>query len=181
MDGKAYTKRIDGKTETANAKQLYSAAKESQTNTAPILSPEQSRRLLVMTTLWQRMREMFGNVWVLNYGDVGSGSMQTWTAGLAEYSENQIRMGVEQCRNWANPFPPNLGQFAKLCLTRAPAPTPEPSKVKSLSDLTKSSRADSPIAKREKERMRRIMAGDQDVESKERSLELLGLHARWGA
>ena len=165
--------------ETANAKTLYSAAKESQMSNAP--ESLQARRRLVMVTLWQRMREIFGNVWELNYGNADQGSIDTWTAGLAEYSENQIRLGVEQCRLWNNPFPPNLGQFAKLCLTRAPAPTPEPSKVKKLSDLTKSSRADSPIAKREKERMKRIMAGDQDVESKERSMELLGLHARWGA
>jgi hypothetical protein len=148
----------------------------------------QRRREFVMVTLWERMSDFFGNSWGHNYGLPGGRSMKTWLAGLANYSEDQIRMGVELSRRWSQDIPPgkyvnppDLGQFAKLCLTKAPAPNPPPSKVKSLSDLSKPSRADSPIAKREKERMRRIRAGDQEVESKERSMELLGLHARWGA
>ena len=150
---------------------------ENLTNAAQV--PDIARREFVMITLWERMSDIFGNTWGLNYGAPGGRSMQTWAAGLAEYSERQIKMGVEQCRHWDKPFAPNLGQFAKLCLTKGPAPTPPPSKVKSIEDLAKPNRADSPIAKREKERMRRIMAGDQTVESKERSMHLLFLNARW--
>ena len=172
---------IDGKTEMANAKRLYSSESDKPMSAEPkSMQDIQRRREFVMVTLWERMADIFGNTWPLNFGAPGGRSMQTWAAGLSEYSENQIRTGVELCRNWANPFPPNLGQFAKLCLTKAPASTPPPSEIKKLSDLAKPNRADSPIAKREKERMRRIMAGDQEVESKERSMELLGLHARWG-
>ena len=72
------------------------------------------------------------------------------------------------------------GQFAKLCLTKAPAPTPTPSEVKALTDFTKPKRGDSEIAQREKKRIAAILRGEQ-VETKERSMELLGLHARWGA
>ena len=54
-------------------------------------------------------------------------------------------------------------------------------KGKALPDyMTKRKRGDSPIAKREKQRMRDILAG-KDVESKEESMRKLSLHARWGA
>jgi len=132
-----------------------------------------------MATLWERMAEMFGNTWALNYGAVGSKSMQTWTAGLAGYSEDQIRKGVEQCCNWDNSFPPNLGQFAKLCLTKVYTPLP-PSKIKKITDLAKPATGDSAIAKREKSRMRAIERGE-DVESHDESMQILSLHARWGA
>ena len=52
--------------------------------------------------------------------------------------------------------------------------------ISAYANLTKSSRGDSEIAKREKSRMRAIMRGE-DVESHAESMRLLGLHARWGA
>ena len=156
--------------ETANAKRLYSAAKESQMNAEPTLSPEASRRLLVMTTLWQRMREIFGNVWTLNYGDANQGSIETWTAGLAKYSENQIRMGVELCRNWDGSFPPNLGQFAKLCLTKSHGQKPDQKQIAPV-------RTDS-VRQAEILRQTNIRA-DQCRETKDESMRKLGLNARW--
>ena len=47
-------------------------------------------------------------------------------------------------------------------------------------NFTKPARSDGVIAKREKERMRRILAGE-DVETKDESMRILGLHRRWGA
>ena len=52
--------------------------------------------------------------------------------------------------------------------------------VAAYAKLTKPARGDGPIAKREKERMRRILAGE-DVESKDESMTRLGLHRRWGS
>ncbi len=47
-------------------------------------------------------------------------------------------------------------------------------------DFTKPKRGDSAVAKREKARMRAILRGE-DVETKDESMRILGLHARWGA
>jgi hypothetical protein len=154
-----------------------------------------ARREFVMVTLWERMSDFFGNSWGHNYGLPGGRSMKTWMAGLAGYSEKQIRMGVELSRRWSQDIPPgkyvnppDLGQFAKLCLTKAPAPTPPPSEVKSLSDLTKIKPEDSAIVKHEKARLTRIPASpksreasDDDVESFDESYSKRRLHARWGA
>ena len=157
-----------------------SAATESQRIDAQKSLQATERRKLVMVTLWQRMREMFGNVWELNYGTADGKSIETWAAGLADYSENQIRKGVKQRSKWDKPFPPNLGQFARLCLIKSYQPPTPPSKVKSLQDLTKTRPGDTAIAKRERARVAKILRGE-DVETKEESMEVLKLHARWGA
>ncbi len=56
-----------------------------------------------MVTLWQRMADMFGNQWELNYGGPDDGQIKTWTNGLADYSEDQIRHGGQQWLQW-DPF-----------------------------------------------------------------------------
>ena len=163
----------DHKQETANAKTLYSAATENTTKPAS----ESSRRKLVMTTLWQRMAEIFGNQWELNYGGPDGGSIATWTNGLADYSEDQIRHGVQQCLKWESGFIPNLGQFARMCLTKPKQNFTDERIAREVTtaQLVKPKRGDSEVAKREKERMRRIMAGE-DIESKEESIRKLGLN-----
>ena len=163
----------------AAAKTLYSGATESQTSNAPSL-PDTDRRRLVMVTLWQRMREIFGNVWELNYGSADSKSLETWAIGLAEYSVDQIKRGVEQCKRWDKPFPPNLGQFAKLCLTHAPGPKHEhkqiaPPRTASVKDreLARQARiASSPKSRK---------ASADDVESFSDSWRILGMAKRHGA
>lgn len=167
-------------------KTLYSGTKELPTNSEPPSLPDTDRRKLVMVTLWQRMREIFGNVWELNYGTADQGSIETWAAGLSRYSENQIKMGVEQCRLWDNSFPPNLGQFARLCLTKTYAPKTE-QPVKAIADLTKAKPGDSAIAKREKKRMAAIPhsptgrePSDDDVEHFNDSYRNCNLQSRWG-
>jgi len=146
----------------------------------------EERRQLVMTTLWQRMGEMFGNQWELNFGKPGGPSYLTWTEGLAGYSEAQIRNGVEHCRTWdSKGFVPNLPQFAGLCLTRrsvGPNITAERIEREANTPLLEKLRhsANTPIAKHELGRIERIMAGEE-VETKEESYRKLGLHVRWGS
>ena len=136
-----------------------------------------------MVTLWQRMAEIFGNQWELNYGAVNQSAFRTWTEGLAAYSEQQIAQGVKQCSRWESGFLPNLGQFARLCLSGKPAETVEAehrvSEVKSLEDFTRRKRTDSPIAAAEKEKIRRILAGEE-VETKAESYAKLHLPRLWG-
>lgn len=145
------------------------------------------RRKLVMERLWTRLGEIFGNPWELNFGKVGGSAFDTWAEGLANYSEQQLAHGIRQAATWDSGFVPNLGQFCKLCLSAKPQETIEAeqriardSEIKSLEDFTKRKRTDSPIAAREKDRMRRILAGE-DIESKDESYKKLKLHARWGA
>jgi hypothetical protein len=131
-----------------------------------------------MVTLWQRMREIFGEPWGLNFGNADQGSIKTWTTGLANYSEDHIRMGVEQCKKWGENLPPgkyasapNLPQFAKLCLTKQPGP-------KSTLNALEAPRTDS-VRQAEILRQAEVRAG-KCTETKAESMEKLGLHARWG-
>jgi hypothetical protein len=177
--GKMSMKQIEqNKTEVDNAKRLYSGAKDKQTSAEQKSTRDIARREFVMVTLWERMSDIFGNVWAQNYGIPGGRSMQTWTAGLANYSENQIRMGVMQSKKWSENLspdkyasPPNLGQFAKLCLTKAPGP-------KSTHKALEAPRTDS-VRQAEILRQAEVRAGRND-ETKAESMEKLGLHARWG-
>lgn len=165
------------------AKPTTSDEPEKPMNTSEVSSTE--RREAVMTRLWQRMGEIFGNQWELNFGKPGGPSFTTWTEALAGYSELQIRNGLEQCRTWDNGFVPHLGQFAKLCLTKrdnGPNFTAERLKRDGdvpLAQLTKQRPGDSEITKREKARIRGILAG-AEAETKEESYRNLGLHKRWG-
>ena len=131
-----------------------------------------------MVTLWERMAEMFGNTWSLNYGDPDGKSIQTWTAGLAEYSEAQIRRAVEQMRGWDSSFPPTLGQFAKLCLTKTYTAKPDQKRIAPVRTEA--------VRKREMERQAAIRkspksrdSSDRDVESLAESFRNLNLQSRW--
>ena len=164
------------------------AEPDKQTNTDQGYSQVQQRRELVMTTLWQRMGEIFGNQWELNFGAAGGSAYQTWTSGLADYSEEQIRNGVEQCRKWTSSFIPHMGQFIELCtVKRTDKPNftdlriaEEKRTGAGLDGMIEhlSKHALSETAKRELDRMRRIIAGE-DIESFEESMTNLGLHRRW--
>jgi hypothetical protein len=105
--------------------------------------------------------------------------MLTWSAGLAEYSENQIKMGVEQSKKWSQDIPPgkyvsppDLGQFSALCLTKAFAPESDQKQIAPV-------RTDS-VRQAEIIRQANVRA-NKCRETKAESMEKLGLHARWGA
>lgn len=144
------------------------------------------RRKAVMTRLWQRMAAIFGNLWESNYGPVGGQTFATWMDGLGCYTEDQLGNGIAQCRNWNSAFPPNMGQFSKLCLdTLKPTYTDrrieqERKQGKSMGMMEHLSRhATKPTAQRELERLQRILAGE-DVESRRESFDNLGLAKRMG-
>ena len=177
------------KAETGNAKLLYKDQSESNEKNLqnPVSTTE--RQIAVMRLLWKRMRESFGQSWVREYGDVNGEAIHTWMGGLAQFSEQQIARGVKSAMEWTDTFPPTLPQFKKMCLTVRPeerknvteqriereAKQGKPDSV--IEHLARN--ATSPIAKRELERMRRIVAGE-DVETKEQSYHILGLSRRWG-
>lgn len=103
--------------------------------------------------------------------------MWAWLAGMKDLTEAQIVRGVESLANWTKPFPPGLGQFRELCLATAPAYHDRYEIKKPLLEHL-ASMADSEIAKRELDRMRRIKAGE-DVETFHTSYHNCGLGKRW--
>ena len=143
------------------------------------------RREAVMTRLWQRMGELFGNQWELNFGKAGGPSYRTWMEGLADYSELQLKNGLEQCRTFDSGFVPNLPQFARLCLThekRGPNFTEERiERERDVPLLEKLKRnANTPIAQHELARILRILDGEH-VETRRESWDNLGLSKTHGA
>jgi hypothetical protein len=79
-----------------------------------LTQPEQSA---VMVRLWGRMRGMFGQQWVRDFGEVKGEQIKIWQTALSGLSLEQIKRGINACASWSEKFPPNVGQFAKLCLT----------------------------------------------------------------
>lgn len=165
------------------AKPTTSDESEKLKTTSAVSSDE--RREAVMTRLWQRMGEIFGNQWELNFGKPGGPSYRTWTEALARYSEQQIRNGLEQCRLWDSGFIPHLGQFAKMCLTKqTTGPNFTEARLTAerdlgLAQLTKPAPGDSVVASREKARIKAMFAG-AEPETKAESYRLLNCHVRYG-
>lgn len=171
-----------GQQATELAAKLY----QSESPDKPTRPEQEQRAELVSVTLWQRLTEIFGPLFVNQFGDLDGPGRQTWKRGLAQYSEHQIRRGIDNCRSWVNDsgksYPPNLPEFSRLCLTETihkqvdrkkldyrPVTTPE-------------------IVAREKERQRLIAnspksrdPSEGDVESFMESYRRLGLAKRLGA
>jgi hypothetical protein len=74
-----------------------------------------------MVTVWERLGEMFGPLFENGYGDAEGSAIETWTRGLADYSETSIRAALDLLVAWEKPFPPTLGEFANLCRSYRPA------------------------------------------------------------
>ena len=153
-------------------------------------TPEYMRRVKVMTALWNRMTGFFGAAWVSSYGEVGGEGFNTWLDALGILTEDKIARGVKSCMEWTGEYPPNVAQFTKLCMTTRPEEKPNYTerrieqekqtgqKVGLMEHLKR--KATTPTAKREIERMERILAGEE-VETRAESYDKLGLARRWGA
>ena len=69
-----------------------------------------------MRRLWQRMAEIYGHRWTSAYGDdAGASPGQTWAKGLAGLTAEQIGHGVTAALASADPWPPSLPEFRRLC------------------------------------------------------------------
>lgn len=70
----------------------------------------------IIRRLWQRMAEIYGHRWTSAYGDdAGASPGQTWAKGLAGLSPEQIGHGVTAALASADPWPPSLPEFRRLC------------------------------------------------------------------
>lgn len=171
--------------QTELPKQLYSAP---PAKSATHSLDSATRRRTVMIALWKRLREYLGLSWTREHGEIDGSDIDTWQDALAEFSEAQIARGVKWCQSWDRDFPPTLPQFKKLCLTVRPEELPNHTErrlalekqtgqsVAVLEHLARS--ATSEIAKRELNRMSRVLAGEH-VESFDRSYHNCELGKRW--
>ena len=141
-----------------------------------------------MVALWQRMTDYFGPQWQASYGTIDEGTIYSWTGALMCYTENEIAGAVKACQSWDGSFPPNFGQFKALVMAARSAANPNYTEkriavekqtgqsVTMIEHLSRSATSD--VAKKELDRMKRILAGE-DVESRETSYHNLGLGFRW--
>jgi hypothetical protein len=75
-----------------------------------------------MDRLWHRLAFIFGlDLWTAERGAVGAEQYQGWSDGLMDYTVEQISRGVQQLGGWKGSKPPDLNQFARLCLTATAA------------------------------------------------------------
>lgn len=66
--------------------------------------------------LWVRMAEIYGHRWTSAYGDDSEGGAAlTWAKGLAGLSPQQIGDGVTAALASADPWPPTLPEFRRMC------------------------------------------------------------------
>lgn len=63
--------------------------------------------------VWQKMAKIYGHKWISNFGDMDDG---TWLAGLADFTEDDLKRGLQGCVTRADPWPPTLPEFRNLCL-----------------------------------------------------------------
>lgn len=184
---------------TELAKQLYSAPNESSGKSSPRLDTQTGERQeAVITALWKRLREYFGQSWVRQYGDADGEAINAWRDAILDLTEAQIARGVKACQSWTHDFPPTLGQFRELCITvrqennfteRRIALEKQTGKtVESLEQLAREQTNDSPTVRRAKAEMNALIAGRNEFEfegrtyprqTREQAMHSLGLNARW--
>ena len=61
------------------------------------------------------MEEIYSHKWSSKLGEPGSSAFETWRQGLAGLSPQQIAMGLQQCVQRADAWPPSLPEFRALC------------------------------------------------------------------
>ena len=142
-----------------NQKQLYSGT--SAEKEKPSMQPERRRK--VMIALWAKMRQFFGNAWVSTYGTIDDQTIYGWTGALNQFTEAELAGAIKACEDWPGKFAPNFPEFKTMCMAaRANLKSVEIShrvmnETKSLEDLTGHKRGETEIARREKEKQRKIL------------------------
>lgn len=144
--------------------------------------PQTSDHRKTMLVMWTAMAHAFGSSWVSQYGTSEEAAFRSWSKALEQYSPEQIRRGVKNAADpdmWADHFPPNLSEFAKLCLSvnrEHLAPYHQPMKIGH-----KPKPASEDVKNRELDRQRTLLeTGNLTGETFAQSYESLALHRRWG-
>lgn len=127
------------------------------------------------------MANAFGGSWIGQYGTSEEQAFQTWSGALENYSPAQIERGVRNSLDgevWGREFPPNLSQFAKLCLTERRYPKNYHRPFLSEPEIKRSTPE---RAKAELTRLMRMLEGrEEDELTFEQHYNRLGLNQRSG-
>jgi hypothetical protein len=137
-----------------------------------------------MDRLWHRLAFIFGlDLWTAERGAVGAEQYQGWSDGLMDYTVEQINRGVQSLGGWKGSKPPDLNQFARLCLT-ATAVKPKPADPSPLPASVAPAAAQ--VAAAELQRQAGVVSSPKprqqttgDIESFTDSYHRCGLGRRW--
>ena len=66
----------------------------------------------VLERFWQAMTEMYGSQWVNEYGEKPN---NMWREELEQMTTQQIKCGIERCKQARSPYVPRLPQFLAWC------------------------------------------------------------------
>jgi len=192
-----YPKTAENGTNDSSAKnlpQLTNASEEQRISEQQDLSVRKldnlrrDRRRAIMIAMWTRMGDYLGlEKWKRHYGTKDGTACAAWTTALYEFDEDDIASAITSCQVWDGFDPPTLPQFRAMVVAirknREPTVTSERlayereveagNIVEHLESIAKT-----PVAIRELERMKRILAGEE-VETREQALHNLQLRVRW--
>jgi len=172
------------------AKALYAKPQPSDETAKPEMHsklrdiPDQRRRQL-MVAMWHRMGAFFGSTWESQYGGVNEQTIGAWSGALSDFTVGELAGAIKACEQWESKFPPTWPEFRALLLSVRNASRPNVTQQRIEREANTpliehlKRHALTPIAKREIERMERILAGE-DVETKRESWNKLGLSRTHG-
>lgn len=132
-----------------------------------------------MSWLWRQMLARVGSVWTREYGEAGGATSEIWRDALGGLTSEQLKRGVDACAKWENDFPPNLGQFTKLCLTTNEN-SPEVQKYLNAPEATPITAKGMEVIEGEMTKIRRTMSTERDADFV-RAYYACGLQSRWGS
>ena len=167
------------------AKRLYRRESGETVKQSPPLNDPRRRKIMI--ALWERMGQWFGPRWENTFGTIDEQTIWSWHGALNRFSEDEIAGAMRQMEDWESPHPPNFPEFKALCMAaRSKARKNFTDKrmeveqdagidVPMIEHLAR--HANSEVAQRELDRMRRIIAGEE-VETKEESMRKLELQWR---
>lgn len=120
-----------------------------------------------MIWLWNELHGHFGQQWIRDFGDVDGDQIRVWQNALSGLTGAQLKNGIDQAQKWEGDFPPNVGQFMKLCLTKIkPSFTDKriaaEREAKSLSQIATPKQGDSELVKTHKAIVQAYLRGDPD-------------------
>ena len=145
------------------------------------------RRRTIMLAMWQRMSDYLGPKWERAYKGAEGSAFAAWSRALEHHDEDDIASAIISMQAWEAFDPPTLPQFLAMVVAmernRKPNVTSErlahEREVEAGNIIEHlQAHALSPVAVRELDRMKRILAGEE-IETKEQSMHKLGMRARW--
>jgi len=145
------------------------------------------RRRTIMLAMWQRMSDYLGPKWERAYKGAEGSAFAAWSRALEHHDEDDIASAIISMQAWEAFDPPTLPQFLAMvvAMERNRKPNVTSERLAHEREVEAGNIIEhlepyalSPVAKRELDRMRRILAGEE-IETKEQSMRNLEMRVRW--